>query len=78
MAATDFTGTLDAAVVSGTIDLAVHSLKDLPPLHRWNRPSLTIGLHMPRENPHDVLIGMPGITSLTAIPTASRVGSSSV
>ena len=31
----DFTGLLDDAVGSGAVDVAVHSLKDLPPANRW-------------------------------------------
>ena len=76
MAGTDFTGNIDDAILSGAVDIGVHSLKDLPPLHRWKAAdALAIGLHLPREDPCDVLIGA---SSLAAMPANARVGSASV
>ena len=76
MAAADFAGSIDEAVVSGVVDVGVHSLKDLPPMHRWQHASeLSIGCHLPRECPSDVLVGA---SSVAALPAKSRVGSSSV
>ena len=37
----DFTGLLDDAVIKREIDVAVHSLKDLPPLRRWKAEHLS-------------------------------------
>ena len=70
----DFTGLLDDAVLNGQVDVAVHSLKDVPPLQRWT-PGLTIGYHSPRETPYDMLIGA---SSLAELPANARVGSASV
>jgi len=70
----DFTGLLDDAVIKREIDVAVHSLKDLPPLRRW-KPGLAIGYHSARENPYDVLVGAE---SVAGVPLNARVGSSSV
>ena len=35
IAGVDFTGTLDEALADGVVDVVVHSLKDIPPAHRW-------------------------------------------
>ncbi len=68
-----FTREIDDALLDGRIDLAVHSLKDLP-------SELPAGLAIvavpEREDPRDVLISRVGGT-LRALPTGSRVGSSS-
>ena len=73
-AAVDFTGTIDAAVLAGIVDIGVHSLKDIPPQHRWT-PGLTIACHLPRASPLDVLVG---VRSLDELPAGSRVGTASV
>ena len=70
----DFTSELDEAVLDRALDLAVHSLKDVPPTHRWRR-GLTIACHLPRASPLDVIVGAP---SLDALPTGARVGTASV
>ncbi|CAB9514643.1 Porphobilinogen deaminase [Seminavis robusta] len=70
----DFTGALDDALLSHEIDIAVHSLKDIPPTARWN-PQLTIAGHLKRQDPRDVLVGpYPSIQSL---PQRAKVGTSS-
>lgn len=70
----DFTKELDSAVLRGELDLAVHSLKDIPPQNRWPA-GLDIACHLPRLSPLDVLVGVP---SLSALPSGARVGTSSV
>ena len=52
----DFTGSLDDALLDGTIDAAVHSCKDVPPENRW-RAGLTIAACLPRADVQDVLVG---------------------
>lgn len=48
-----FTRALDEALLRGDIDIAVHSLKDIP----TDMPEgLTMGAISPREQPHDVLV----------------------
>ena len=69
-----FTAELEAALRRGEIDLAVHSLKDLPV---EETPDLIIGAILPREEPGDVLISRAGYT-LAALPPRASVGSSSL
>ncbi|MDQ5857828.1 MAG: hydroxymethylbilane synthase [Acidobacteriota bacterium] len=68
-----FTREIDEALLEGRIDLAVHSLKDLP-------SRLPAGLAIvavpEREDPSDVLVSRDR-TTLGALPPGSRVGSSS-
>ena len=52
----DFTGSLDDALLDGTIDAAVHSGKDIPPQNRW-RAGLAIAACLPRADVQDVLVG---------------------
>jgi hydroxymethylbilane synthase len=69
----DFTRELDDALLSGAIDLAVHSLKDVP-------SALPAGIRLAavpeREDPRDVFVGRVA-ASLAALPRAARVGTSS-
>jgi hydroxymethylbilane synthase len=73
--AIDFTGALDAALKNALIDLAVHSLKDIPPTDRWQE-GLFISCPLPREDPADVLVGP--YPSLSSIPRGSTIGTSSI
>jgi hydroxymethylbilane synthase len=65
---------LEDALLSGTVDLAVHSMKDVP-------TETPAGLAFPaitqREDPRDCLISRQGRT-LKTLPFASRVGTSSL
>ncbi len=68
-----FTVELEAALRRGDIDLAVHSLKDLP----IEQPAgLTIAAVPPRGAVADVLISRAGYT-LATLPPAATVGTSS-
>lgn len=69
-----FTAELEAALHSGEIDLAVHSLKDLP---TENPAGLTLGAILPRENPADVLVSGKGYT-LDTLPQNATAGTSSL
>jgi hydroxymethylbilane synthase len=68
-----FVAALREAVVSGEVDLAVHSLKDLPttPDTRLHLPAIPV-----REDPRDVLVARDGLT-LGELPQGSRVGTGS-
>lgn len=69
-----FTKEIEEALSSGTIDLAVHSMKDMParlPEH------LVIAALLPREDARDALIS-PSCTSIATLPKACVVGSASV
>ena len=72
-----FTAELEADLIHGRIDCAVHSLKDLP---TTDAPGLTIVALLEREDPRDALVVGPGLTarSLDALPPGTRVGTSSL
>ncbi len=68
-----FTKELERALLDKSIDLAVHSLKDLP---TENPAGLTLGAILPRENPDDVLIsksdgGLAGLPLGATVATGS-------
>mgnify|MGYP001553862112 CR=1 FL=1 len=69
-----FTKTLDAFLLSEKIDIAVHSMKDVPTAFP---ASLGIAAILPREDPSDVLIANAG-RGLGDLPPGARVGTSSV
>jgi hydroxymethylbilane synthase len=71
-----FTKQLDLALLEGDVDLAVHSLKDVP-------TRLTDGLRLAavleREDPRDALVPAPGgAQTLAGLPAGSHVGTSSL
>lgn len=69
-----FTKELEVALLDKRIDLAVHSLKDLP----TELPEgLVIGAVPVRENPRDALVSHDG-SGLTALRQGARLGSSSL
>ena len=69
-----FTEELENALRSGEIDLAVHSLKDLP---IDDAAGLTLGAIGEREDPRDVLISRH-YHPLARLPHGARVGTSSL
>ncbi len=69
-----FTEELENALKSGEIDIAVHSLKDLP---IDEEGGLTIGAICERGDARDVLISHKNDT-LATLPTGARVGTSSL
>jgi hydroxymethylbilane synthase len=68
-----FTKEIQAALLAGDVDLAVHSLKDLP---TQQVAGLTLAATPPRENPADALIAASGST-LESLAPGSRVGTGS-
>jgi len=69
-----FVKELEEALLADQIDLAVHSLKDLP----VTLPSgLRLGAIMVREDPLDALVARDGL-QFTGLPTGSRIGTSSL
>ncbi|HEU4333176.1 MAG TPA: hydroxymethylbilane synthase [Candidatus Eisenbacteria bacterium] len=69
-----FTKELEDALLEGRVDLAVHSLKDLP---TENPPGLVVAALLTREDPRDALVTRSGL-GLSALPSGSRVGTSSL
>ena len=69
-----FTKEIEDALLDGRVDLAVHSLKDLP---TENPPGLVIAALLTREDPRDVLVSRGGL-GLAALPSGARVGTSSL
>jgi hydroxymethylbilane synthase len=69
-----FTKELEEALLTGEIDLAVHSMKDLP---TTLPEGLALAAILPREDPRDVFIS-PRAGTLADLPHAARVGTSSV
>mgnify|MGYP000427519311 FL=1 len=68
-----FTAEIEAALRRGEIDLAVHSLKDLPIEESGD---LIIGAVPGRAPAHDVLVSRHGLP-LEALPPGPRIGTSS-
>ena len=60
--------------MEGNIDIAVHSMKDLP---SQIGPDLVIGAVLPRENPQDVLISKYN-RNLLELPIGAVIGTSSL
>jgi hydroxymethylbilane synthase len=68
-----FTRDIEHALKAGAIDLAVHSLKDLP---TRTADGLTLAAILERADPRDALAAPPG-TRLAALPPGARIGTSS-
>jgi hydroxymethylbilane synthase len=68
-----FTKEIQRALLADEIDLAVHSLKDLPTA---DVPGLVIAAVPPRESIHDVLVGP--YRALDELPQGARVGTGSL
>jgi hydroxymethylbilane synthase len=65
-----FVTAIRAALTEGSIDLAVHSYKDLPTAPA---PGLILAAVPPREDPRDALVARDGLT-LGELPSGSTVG----
>lgn len=68
-----FVGRLRTALLAGEVDLAVHSLKDLPTAPA---PGLVTAATPARHDPRDVLVARDGLT-LAGLPAGARVGTGS-
>ncbi len=68
-----FTEELEAALLEGRVDAAVHSLKDLP---TENPPGLIVGAIPVRADARDALVSPSGYT-LATLPENAKVGTSS-
>jgi hydroxymethylbilane synthase len=68
-----FVSALRDALLAGDVDLAVHSLKDLPTA---DADGILLAAVPPREDPRDVLVARDGL-GLAELPAGSRVGTGS-
>ncbi|KAI9758997.1 MAG: hypothetical protein M4579_002660 [Chaenotheca gracillima] len=80
-----WTEELEVLLLDRRLDLIVHSLKADAPhtesdIPTQLPPTLTIGAIFPREDPRDALVVKPSLpyASLTALPTGSVIGTSSI
>jgi hydroxymethylbilane synthase len=65
---------IEDQLLDGSVDVAVHSMKDLP----GHEPEgLAIVCTPPRADPRDVLVGPPG-SRLESLPAGTRLGTSSL
>src|SRR5215471_17308280 len=70
-----FTKELEEEMLAHDIDIAVHSLKDLPTdITR----GLTIGAISEREDVRDALVARAGVAGFNELPNGARVGTSSL
>jgi hydroxymethylbilane synthase len=69
-----FTKELEEGLLSGSLDIAVHSLKDM---ETHLRPGLTIAAVLERADPRDALLA-PRAKTLANLPKNARIGTSSV
>lgn len=69
-----FTKEIEAALLNGDADVAVHSMKDMP---ADIPPGLVIAAVPPREDPRDAFVTLDG-RSLDDMPSGARIGTSSI
>jgi len=69
-----FTKELEEALIDGRVDLAVHSMKDVPTV---NRPELMIGAVLSRADVRDAFISKT-VSKLADLPQGAVVGSASI
>jgi hydroxymethylbilane synthase len=69
-----FTREIDRALLDHTVDVAVHSLKDLA---TRLEPGLTLAAMLPRADPRDALLSAHGLR-LAQLPHGARIGTSSL
>jgi hydroxymethylbilane synthase len=69
-----FTKEIDRALLEDRIDVAVHSLKDLP---TTVEPGLALAAVLMREDPRDALVSRTG-AALSQLPHGARTGTSSL
>lgn len=69
-----FTKEIEEALYDGRVDVAIHSLKDVP---AQLPPGLLLAAILEREDPRDVLVARAA-ASLATLPAGARVGTSSL
>jgi hydroxymethylbilane synthase len=68
-----FVSALREALLNGDVDVAVHSLKDLPTA---DAPGIALAAVPAREDPRDAVVARDGLT-LAELPPGSRIGTGS-
>jgi len=69
-----FTREIEDALLEGTIDIAVHSMKDMPTVQP---DGLLLNTYLPREDVRDAFVS-PALTSLQDLAEGATVGTSSL
>jgi hydroxymethylbilane synthase len=69
-----FTKEIEEALLDGSIDIAVHSMKDVPTILP---DGLMMGAILPREDVRDRLVGQ-GLSGLADLPRGAKFGTSSL
>lgn len=69
-----FTREIEEALLDGGIDVAVHSMKDMPTVQP---DGLLLDCYLPREDVRDAFVS-PGVARLADLPEGALVGSSSL
>jgi len=69
-----FTREIDRALLAAEVDVAVHSLKDLP---TQLDEGLVLAALLPRADPRDALVSRSG-AALAQLPAGARIGTSSL
>jgi hydroxymethylbilane synthase len=69
-----FTMEIERGLLNRTLDVAVHSLKDLPTLQP---EGLAVAAVLKREDPRDALVSRSG-TGLAELPEGARIGTGSI
>jgi hydroxymethylbilane synthase len=69
-----FAKEIEEALLAGTIDLAVHSLKDL---ETWLPDGLVIACVPPRDDPRDALLSVTR-ANLSSLPRGAKIGTASL
>ncbi|QMU60084.1 MAG: hydroxymethylbilane synthase [Boseongicola sp.] len=69
-----FTREIEDDLLAGRIDIAVHSMKDMPV---FQPDGLVIGCYLPREDARDAFVS-PSAGDLLEVPEGARIGTSSL
>lgn len=70
-----FTKEIEEALLAGEVDVAVHSMKDMP----VEQPAgLALDCHLAREDPRDAFVTLSDHAGLTDLPAGAVVGTSSL
>lgn len=70
-----FTREIEDALLAGVIDMAVHSMKDMPTVLP---DGLVIDCFLPREDPRDAFVSLDDHAGLADLPEGAVVGTSSL